>query len=199
MQLYRGRAFIAAFTLAAFAGGASVAIWKVWDRDRVPPTAGAALALFGLWFWMIARTRTFADPARLRELIALTRTLPAKADAPETVLLRTIDRGRRSVAISRTPLSALAEAQAELNLGAPISTAGYELFVVTPYTITCHRGSVTMERDGNGATRIGLPGPLTDRAVLRELMFNAKTGTTYVTDAEITELAHQLRQAHTPR
>ncbi|GAA3147230.1 hypothetical protein GCM10010466_42790 [Planomonospora alba] len=120
--------------------------------------------------------------------------MAADAGEPKEVLLSTLDRGRRSVAISRTPLSALAGAQAELNAGAPISTAGYELFIVTPYTITCHRGSVTMERDGSGATPIGLPGP-----VLRELMFNTKTGMTYVTDAEITELTHQLRQTHTPR
>ncbi|MBG0831607.1 hypothetical protein HS041_28145 [Planomonospora sp. ID67723] len=197
MHPYRGRALAAIIAVAVLVTSASIAGAIAWNKPRLPPTAISAVIMLLFWFWVITRTHTFAAPLRLRELIALARALPASArtDGPARMLLWTVTQSRRSTVISRIPAAALAEADADLEAGQSISTVPFELFSITPWTVSCQRGSYTLQHDETGEWEIGLPQapPAVER--LRQVLFTARAGGFAVTDADLTELAHQLRQA----
>ncbi|WP_141704065.1 hypothetical protein [Planobispora rosea] len=179
--------------IAALASGS--ALW--WHGNRHPLTALPQIGLLVLWWWLVDRTRTFADPARLRELLVLARAVPASAYSSglNGVVLQRVKGRRRSAVICRISAAALAEADAELAAGQPISTIGYEVISIKEYTISRYQGSYTLKRDVGGARQIGLPYRLTRRSTFREMLFAVKTGAAYVTDTDIAELTIQLRRA----
>ncbi|GAT71365.1 hypothetical protein PS9374_07056 [Planomonospora sphaerica] len=199
MNPYRRRALVAVLAVSALLGVLAMgsALW--WGGNRHPLTAVPQIALLLLGFWVIDRTRTFADPTRLRELRILVRTMPASAHSGgrDGVLLWRVQRRKRSAIICRLSQAALAEA--ELAAGQPFSTVGYDVFSIKEYTISRYHGSYILTPATGGAWQFSSPYRHTRRSSLREMMFAVKTGAAYVTDTDIAELTIQLRRAQPRR
>ncbi|WP_449062149.1 hypothetical protein [Planomonospora algeriensis] len=190
MNPHRRRALLAVLAVSVLLGALAMgsALW--WGGNRHPLTLVPQSALLLLGFWVIDRTRTFADPVRLRELHILVRAMPASAysSGRDGVLLWRVQRRKRSAIVCRLSQAALAEA--ELAAGQPVS---YDVFSVKEYTISRYHGSYILNRDTGGAWRFSSPYRHTRRSSPREMMFAVRTGAAYICPVPGDRLRQQCR------
>ncbi|MFC3986776.1 hypothetical protein [Streptosporangium jomthongense] len=183
-----------ATTLALFAL-AGLASWM--NRPRAWPTVITASACIWFAYWLQSNISTFTDPRHLRALRAA-----VKAARPKTalrygdVLLDVSKPSWWDTTIHRITETDLADARADLLMGAQVTTVRYEVFFIRGrYTIIGLRGAHAAKAGADGELEI-MPSPrMSSYRRMRAMQSAGRSGALHVTPAEIADLLHQLQQA----